>query len=78
MIIMLKYKATFWYRQAQYLIRASVNLGYGIMFTTLFTLLFLDSLLLIRLDAEAFLSRLKAVDFPPYKQVDLHANSLID
>lgn len=78
MIITLKYKATFWYRQAQFLITACLSMGYGIMFATLITLLLLPSLLLIQLDATAFLSRLKAVDFPPSKQVDLHANSLID
>ena len=48
------------------------------MFATVITLLSVPSLLLIQLDAVAFLSRLKTVVFPSSKQVDLHANSLID
>tara|TARA_R110002049_G_scaffold305176_1_gene501454 strand:+ start:1090 stop:4257 length:3168 start_codon:yes stop_codon:yes gene_type:complete len=65
-------------RQAQFLIPAAVSLGYGIMFATVITLLLVPSLLLIQLDAVAFLVRLKTVVFPSSKQVDLHANSLID
>jgi len=46
-------------RQAQFLIPAAVSLGYGIMFATIITLIFIPSLLMIQNDVATLFSRNK-------------------